>query len=353
MTVNPIVLSSLKTFCADFKGRSADFYDNNGRSRPFSELTQRIIKCLSDTYPNEQNAWEIAVSLKAPYKSVYSTLTRLDKRKLVERLKGKPRGYFKLSDDVFLRTYANSHPVRQRGFLAISDLLVHRVGLWGECPGLFASLLELGELLPLELRNVKNGYQGKSINYGACVKLLSDGAYFLRACDPVPVSVLPFMAEDLVESVAFRTRGLKRPSSVVLHDCEVGNDYVCEPEFSSDGFQLLKVYFPSKRKSKRKEARVHLQFSGLDLPIPLGVEDSDSFSDLFNRKVGQTVRFLSSVLARRGVKDLPPSGSDVVLKQIEASVLDVVRSYLSEDDFVRMQLQKLHEDFEKEGVTHL
>jgi hypothetical protein len=265
-------------------------------------LTQRIIKCLSDTYPDAQNAWEIADSLKAPYKSVYSTLTRLVNMNLVERVKGKPRGYFRLPDDVFLRTYANLRPVRLGGFRTMSDLLVHRVGLWGECPGLFHALLELGELLPLDLKNVKGAYRGKSINYGASVKLLADGAYFQRSCEPVPVSVLPFMAQDLVESVAFRTRGLKRPSSVQLHDCEVGNDYACDASFGSDGFQLLKVYFPRKRK---KKARVHLQFSGLDLPVPLSVENSDSLSDWFNRKVGQTVRFLSSVLARRGINALP------------------------------------------------
>jgi hypothetical protein len=134
------------------------------------------------------------------------------------------------------------------------------------------------------------------------MEFLAESVYFQRACAPVPVSVLPFLAQDLVESVAFRTRGLKRPSSVQLRDCEIGNDYACDPEFGSDGFQLLKVYFPSKLK---KKARVHLQFSGLDLPVPLSVEGSDLLSDLVNRKVGQTVRFLSSVLARRGINALP------------------------------------------------
>ena len=307
----------------------------------FSRLsfrTLQILKFLADN-PGMQNARFMSEKLKQPYRSVHLTLYRLIKKGIVSR---PLRGFYELNHRYLMEHHSESHPIWRWASRGVCDLLrVHRVGISGVVPKLFDSLLETGTLVERDLKDVGSVYFGRSLVLDASMRLFSNSAFYMRSCRPVPLRNVSLMYEDYVKSIEFFTRGLKVPESVRLHDFELGLDLPCNTDLFNN-VSRIEIYSP--KRSKGKKARIHVMFTK-DIPLPFGLNVERVLAKEWLEKVDSTVRVLldaeSKVRASYGFRNR---------KEEEVGVLDIVRTYLSEEEFVRMQLERLHEEYGREEV---
>jgi len=247
----------------------------------------------------------MAERLKQPYNSVLHTLARLEKKGLVE----KPvRGFYQL-DHKYFSNSANFTPYpsvyvpssRRVGVFDSNVLKVHRVGLGCTVDRLFPRLLETASLVPFDLKNLGTCYHGRSRRFDANISLFPNGSvYYQRSCAPIPLHSLPLLHEDLLDSVCFFTKGLGEPSSVVLHDFELGLDCPlpdgCEDLFSD--VSRVEIY------RKKKKARVHVQFTK-DIPLPLSPQTERELVTEWLDKTDGLVRLLQTAQAKVSKKHLP------------------------------------------------
>jgi len=330
LTISSIAQSSLKPFCVDSGTPSVDY-------GALSSRTLQILKFLSEN-PGMQNARFMAILLKQPYNSLQKTLSRLEKNDIVS----KPlRGYYELNYGTWVKT----HPTRESMGNCVDVLRVHRVGLWACVPGMRDKMGLVGSWCEVDLANGVKYYKGHGLVFSSAeVRAFSDSCYYQRSSKPLHLRNVALLYEDLVKTVEFYSHGLAVPESVVLHDFELGLDVPCDAKLF-DGVSRVEIYPPAG--SLGEKARIHVQIKK-DIPLPFGLNVVRNLAKEWVGTIDLTVRVLldaeSKVRAGYGLKSR---------KEEEASVLDVVRRYLSEEDFVKLQLEKLHEDYETEGVTHL
>ena len=335
MTMNTKGNKAIKGFCVDNSHLSVDFGSISSRTR-------QILQYLMDN-AGPQNCVFMARILNQPYNSVQKTLSRLVRKGLVKKC---VRGFYELNHDVLSKidtftpyALADVGVCEGGGKFDRNVLKVHRLGIGACVDRLFSRLLETSNLVPFDLKNIGVCYHARSRRFDANVNLYPSGrVYYQRSCAPIPLRSLPLLYEDLVDSVCFFTKGLGELSGVTLHDFELGLDLPlpdgCEDLFSD--VSRFEIY------RKKKKARVHVQFSK-DLPLPL---DSKAERDLAKEWLDKTdglVRLLQSAQARVSKKHHLPNHLEEKIAEM-SQAFNIIRHIISEEEFQRLQWEKLHEE---------
>lgn len=317
--------STIKAFCEDVSARSEDV------SR-YSQRTQAILNFMVE-HREPQMACFLALELKQPRKSVHQTLTRLAKKGIVV----KTEQGFSLSKDVFVQILAKRLPSRRGRVGGVRDLLrVHDVCLVGWVDRLFDRLVDVGTLQSFELKNVGVCYRGRSPVFDGNVSLYRNGSVvFKRGCAPVPLGNVSLMSEDLGRTVDYLTSGLGQCADVFLRQFELGLDLPCSSDLF-DGVSRVEIY------RKRRKARVHVEFSGLEdkWRVPLSGEDKERLKNIWLEKIDRSGDLLRDARLRVSGRSVPSRMDEF---------LSVLRSLWTEEEFnntmIAKALEKLHEEY--------
>jgi len=279
--------------------KSVDFTSNASRRRGFSKQTYKILQYLA-THEGPQNAKILAVSLGIAYKTVHKTLTRLAKKGLVKKVS---RGFFEFNHEKPVQTLPFLYPTRQSvdfetgnkhdlGLFSSSRLWVHRCGLFARVSDLWGKLKAAGIVFDSDFRYLRNTgfYRGRSLVYDAYVRLFSDGAYYQRSCEPIPLESSFLLLEDLRRTLQYYTKGLADLNGVYLNDFEVGRDYAGLS--LPDGVSRV-IFYP-----KRGKTRVHVQVKR-EFPLPLSPKEMEKMKEIFLDAIHEVHKIIDPEYAER------------------------------------------------------
>jgi len=156
----------------------------------------------------------------------------------------------------------------------------------------WSKLKAAGVVCDSDFRYLRNTgfYRGRSLVYDAYVRLFGDGAYYQRACEPIPLEFAFLLYEDLRRTLQYYTKGLAEVNGASLNDFEVGRDYAGLS--LPDGVSRV-IFYP-----KRGKVRLHVQVSE-ELPLPLGPEEIARIKEVFLDAIHEVHKIIDPNYAKR------------------------------------------------------